>query len=130
MREPGKLYAQAQSMASTLLMSATHTCLMIYVHESSAERVKEWLREWSVSFPALADWEKRVTFRHFDERPKLETLPKMTFDEWVDMPEIPPELWSANERLNRMWDLLSGADPEIFKREKEKESDENINPIR
>jgi hypothetical protein len=29
-----------------------------------------------------------------------------------------------------MWDLLSGADPEIFKREKEKESDENINPIR
>jgi len=115
MREPGKLYAQAQSMASTLLMSATHTCLMIYVHESSAERVKEWLREWSVSFPALADWEKRVTFRHFDERPKLETLPKMTYDEWPEIPMVPDEVWDAVKYLKRNAGFLNGADPGFLK---------------
>jgi hypothetical protein len=119
MTHGGKLYAQAQSMASTLLFSATHTCLMIYVHESSAERVKEWLREWSVSFPALADWEQRVTFRRFDERPKLETLPKMTYDEWIDMPMVPDEVWDAMRYLNRNAGLLNGAAPEFLKQAKE-----------
>ncbi len=123
MTRGGKLYAQAQNMASTLLMSATHTCLMIYVHESSAERVKEWLREWSVAFPAIADWEKRVTFRRFDEKPKLETLPMMTYDEFPEMPMVPDEVWDAMKRLNRMCELVNGADPAIFQQAKEKEDE-------
>ena len=126
----GVLWEQAHCIAARLASGPEETATVVYLNESTATRLRGFLREIAVNVSAIADWETRVKFQNVNDRPKLETLPKITVDEWVEMPVIPPELLSANERLNRMCDLLSGADPEIFKREKEKESDENINPIR
>jgi hypothetical protein len=120
MRETGKLYWQAVAIAGMLLEDPKHTAMLVYAKEPTAERVRVYLREIASNFPGMEDWEQRVKFQNVNDKPKLETLPKITVDEWVDMPVIPHELLSANERLNRMCDLLSGADPEIFKRAKEK----------
>ena len=116
-----KTYGQAQSIASTLLQWPTHTALVIYKDDSTAESIKGYLREWVPAFPYLADWEKRVTFRKFDEKPKLETLPKITIDEWPEMPMVPREVWDHLERLNRGIGIITGADPQILKQEKEKD---------
>ena len=86
MRSEAKLWGQTQSIASTLIQWPANTILFFYVHEGTAEKVKTWLREIAVSFPCMADWEQRVTFEKAGEPRKFETLPKITFDEW-----IPPE---------------------------------------
>ena len=67
-----KLEGQARSVASRLLQCPTHSVLVLYKHDSTAEHIKQLLCELSGQFPGMADWKQRVKFRRFDERPKLD----------------------------------------------------------
>ena len=118
MTHSGRTYGQAKALASELILHPTHHAMVVYIHDATADVIKGYLREWVPSFPALADWEKRVTFRNFNEKPKLETLPKITIDEWPEVPSIAEQFWDAHERLQRQAEILYGADPKLFKEKK------------
>ena len=115
-----KLYGQTRALAETLITDPKATALVHYIHEWTVQRQREWMLNWAKSFPELADWEQRTTFRKFDEKPVLETLPKITIDEWLEMPEIPPEFWLEHDRVNKLRAKLSGLDPETYNPAKEK----------
>ena len=91
-----KTYGQAQSMAANLVGDPKCTVIFVYLYESQAQRIREWMRGWAKSLPELADWEQRIKFHSFNAEPVLETLPKITVDE---MQEFPPDVVDAYKKV-------------------------------
>ena len=118
MTHSGRTYGQAIAIALRLATDPQNTSTVVYIQERTPQRIREWMHEWAKQFPALADWEQRLTFQHINELSKPKILPNITIDEWPEMPKIPPEVWSMQERLIRQCEILDGADPEIFKEKK------------
>ena len=84
MNKETKMDATARGIAVGLASNPTGKVLLVYKHDQTAEYIKNRLRTLAEVLPSIADWETRVVFQRFDEKPQFERPPKITVDEFQD----------------------------------------------